>query len=223
MKSAAIFSVDVELHPAAAIGEIELRRQLHAVVVARHRVVLGADRLLHVVQARACRAPPEARRLPVRPRARRRAPPLSQFAATDRQRFVHGRHDRTRPRIAKAYIAGPCLTPSRSASLPPTGDRNRLTTAFRLILALPHMILVGSAGARVGVIATRSSLGGVAGFLGASSTGARSAGSRSSERSTWRASASSRSSSCGGTRGSLAYAMLLVDRAIRRSATPTIR
>lgn len=33
--------------------------------------------------------------------------------------------------------------------VPPSGPRNRLTTAFRAILAIPHIILVGGAGATV--------------------------------------------------------------------------
>src|SRR3954464_14661264 len=47
-------------------------------------------------------------------------------------------------------------------------NRNRLTTAFRFILALPHLILVGGVG--FGVIArngTRTTIGGEGGLLGA--------------------------------------------------------
>jgi Domain of unknown function (DUF4389) len=50
---------------------------------------------------------------------------------------------------------------------PQLSDRNRLTTAFRIILAIPHLILVGGIGllfsARVG---TTTSIGGQNGILG---------------------------------------------------------
>jgi hypothetical protein len=53
--------------------------------------------------------------------------------------------------------------------VPPLGSRNRLTTAFRLILAIPHIILVGGAGtgaaSRNGGATT--SVGGENGLLGA--------------------------------------------------------
>jgi hypothetical protein len=52
--------------------------------------------------------------------------------------------------------------------VPPVGRRNRLTTAFRLILAIPHLILVGGIG--MGVASTRDSgetFGGEGGLLGA--------------------------------------------------------
>jgi hypothetical protein len=57
-----------------------------------------------------------------------------------------------------------------SVSVEPTlADRNRLTTAFRLILAIPHLILVGSVGAGFAVHSGRSdatSFGGETGLLG---------------------------------------------------------
>ena len=52
---------------------------------------------------------------------------------------------------------------------PQLADRNRLTTAFRLILAIPHVILVGGVGAGFAVHSGRSDLtsfGGEAGLLG---------------------------------------------------------
>jgi hypothetical protein len=52
---------------------------------------------------------------------------------------------------------------------PPLADRNRLTTAFRLFLAIPHVILVGGVGAGIAVHSGRSnftSFGGEAGLLG---------------------------------------------------------
>lgn len=51
---------------------------------------------------------------------------------------------------------------------PSLTDRNRLTTAFRLILAIPHLILVGGIG--LGVAShrdSRTTLGGEGGLLGA--------------------------------------------------------
>jgi hypothetical protein len=51
---------------------------------------------------------------------------------------------------------------------PAIANRNRLTTAFRLILAIPHLILVGGAG--LGVASSgdgRSTIGSEAGLLGA--------------------------------------------------------
>jgi hypothetical protein len=56
-----------------------------------------------------------------------------------------------------------------SVSLDPAlTDRNRLTTAFRLILAIPHLILVGGIG--LGVAShgdSRTTIGGEGGLLGA--------------------------------------------------------
>ncbi|MBV8950531.1 MAG: hypothetical protein JOZ99_06635, partial [Actinobacteria bacterium] len=43
---------------------------------------------------------------------------------------------------------------------PQTSGRNRLTTAFRVILAFPHLVLVGGAGVGLG---WQSSSGGVVG------------------------------------------------------------
>src|SRR5947207_2434471 len=51
---------------------------------------------------------------------------------------------------------------------PSLTNRNRVTTAFRLILAIPHLILVGGAG--VGLVSGgggRTRLGGEEGLLGA--------------------------------------------------------
>ena len=50
--------------------------------------------------------------------------------------------------------------------LPPEGPRNRLTTAFRPILAIPHSILVGSPGIGFGVNTGTGVLGAVAGAVG---------------------------------------------------------
>jgi hypothetical protein len=53
---------------------------------------------------------------------------------------------------------------------PALTNRNRLTTAFRLILAIPHLILVGGGGVGVGMWArggTSTSAGGEGGLLGA--------------------------------------------------------
>ncbi len=44
-----------------------------------------------------------------------------------------------------AYIRGMAY-PVTITVTPPAGERNRLTTAFRLILAIPHLILVGGVG-----------------------------------------------------------------------------
>jgi hypothetical protein len=52
---------------------------------------------------------------------------------------------------------------------PQLADRNRLTTAFRLILAIPHVLLVGGVGAGFAVHSGRSDLtsyGGETGLLG---------------------------------------------------------
>jgi hypothetical protein len=59
--------------------------------------------------------------------------------------------------------------PVSTAIEPQLGERNRLTTAFRLVLAIPHLILVGGVG--VGFAANSSrrdilSLGGETGLLG---------------------------------------------------------
>ena len=59
--------------------------------------------------------------------------------------------------------------PVSTAIEPQLADRNRLTTAFRLILAIPHLILVGGVG--VGFAANSSrrdvlSFGGETGLLG---------------------------------------------------------
>lgn len=53
---------------------------------------------------------------------------------------------------------------------PQPADRNRLTTAFRLILAIPHLILVGGVGVSVALGGGRTdstSAGGETGILGA--------------------------------------------------------
>src|SRR5262245_21642334 len=51
---------------------------------------------------------------------------------------------------------------------PALANRNRLTTAFRLILAIPHLILIGGiGGAAVSRGDTRTSLGSEGGLLGA--------------------------------------------------------
>ena len=53
---------------------------------------------------------------------------------------------------------------------PPLGERNRLTVAFRLLLAIPHLIIVGSVGLGLAVRSGRgdsTSLGGETGLLGA--------------------------------------------------------
>ena len=52
---------------------------------------------------------------------------------------------------------------------PQDGERNRLTTAFRIVLAIPHLILVGGVGAGFAVHSGRSDLtsyGGETGLLG---------------------------------------------------------
>ena len=46
-------------------------------------------------------------------------------------------------------------------------NRNRLTTFFRLLLAIPHIILVGGAGFAIGSRADNRSAGGETGLLGA--------------------------------------------------------
>ena len=51
--------------------------------------------------------------------------------------------------------------------VPSLSNRNRLTTAFRLILAIPHMILVGGVGVSVVGSGRRESFGGETGLLGA--------------------------------------------------------
>ncbi|MGB6895106.1 MAG: DUF4389 domain-containing protein [Dehalococcoidia bacterium] len=49
---------------------------------------------------------------------------------------------------------------------PPEGDRNRLTVGFRLILAIPHLFLVGGPGLGIGLGSDRTGvLGSVAGLL----------------------------------------------------------
>lgn len=51
---------------------------------------------------------------------------------------------------------------------PPTGERNRLTTAFRIILAIPHLILIGGIG--LGAFSSsdgRLKVGSETGLLGA--------------------------------------------------------
>ncbi len=50
---------------------------------------------------------------------------------------------------------------------PQIANRNRLTTAFRIILAIPHFILVGGVGVSVLSGGSRNSLGGETGILGA--------------------------------------------------------
>jgi hypothetical protein len=50
---------------------------------------------------------------------------------------------------------------------PLVANRNRLTTAFRIILAIPHFILVGGLGVSVLSGGSRNSLGGETGILGA--------------------------------------------------------
>ena len=55
-------------------------------------------------------------------------------------------------------------------AVPLVTGRNRLTTAFRLILAIPHMILVGGAGLGFGTASggdNRTTVGGETGLLGA--------------------------------------------------------
>ncbi len=50
---------------------------------------------------------------------------------------------------------------------PQLSDRNRLTTAFRIILAIPHLILVGGIGLLFsGRVGTTTSIGGQNGILG---------------------------------------------------------
>jgi len=51
---------------------------------------------------------------------------------------------------------------------PALTNRNRLTTAFRLILAIPHVILVGGVGlGTAGQDDQRTTIGGEGGLLGA--------------------------------------------------------
>jgi hypothetical protein len=50
---------------------------------------------------------------------------------------------------------------------PQIANRNRLTTAFRIFLAIPHFILVGGVGVSVLSGGSRNSLGGETGILGA--------------------------------------------------------
>jgi len=50
---------------------------------------------------------------------------------------------------------------------PLLANRNRLTTAFRLILAIPHLVLVGGVGFSIAGSGRRESIGGEAGLLGA--------------------------------------------------------
>src|SRR5437879_9109453 len=53
---------------------------------------------------------------------------------------------------------------------PPLAERNRLTAAFRLFLAIPHLIVVGSVGLGLAVRSSRgdsTSLGSETGLLGA--------------------------------------------------------
>ena len=59
--------------------------------------------------------------------------------------------------------------PVSVAAAPQIADRDRLTTAFRILLALPHIILVGGAGSTALSIGSGSeiSAGGNAGILGA--------------------------------------------------------
>ncbi len=45
---------------------------------------------------------------------------------------------------------------------PPEGPRNRLTSAFRIILAIPHVLLVGSPGVSIGANSGTGVFGGVA-------------------------------------------------------------
>jgi hypothetical protein len=59
--------------------------------------------------------------------------------------------------------------PVSAAIEPQLANRNRLTTAFRLILAIPHLILVGGVGAGFAVHSSRNditSYGGETGLLG---------------------------------------------------------
>jgi Domain of unknown function (DUF4389) len=58
-----------------------------------------------------------------------------------------------------AYPVSVSIDPIRST-------RNRMTTAFRLILAIPHLLLVGGVGASLAYGGSRSSIGGEAGVLG---------------------------------------------------------
>src|SRR5262245_17946419 len=50
---------------------------------------------------------------------------------------------------------------------PSLANRNRLTTAFRVILAIPHIILVGGIGFSFASNTRRESFGGETGLLGA--------------------------------------------------------
>src|SRR4051794_23308816 len=72
------------------------------------------------------------------------------------------------PRII-AHMIGAMSYPVSVAIEPQLSDRNRLTTAFRLILAIPHVLLVGGVGAGFAVHSGRSemtSYGGETGLLG---------------------------------------------------------
>ena len=48
---------------------------------------------------------------------------------------------------------------------PPEGARNRLTTAFRFILAIPHILLVGGPGVGWGMNSSTGVFGGVAAIV----------------------------------------------------------
>lgn len=48
---------------------------------------------------------------------------------------------------------------------PPEGPRNRLTTGFRFILAIPHVLLVGSPGVSIGANSGTGAFGAVAGVV----------------------------------------------------------
>jgi hypothetical protein len=71
--------------------------------------------------------------------------------------------------IQQLLYSGPAMAYPVSVSIDPLlTHRNRLTTAFRLILAIPHLVLVGGAG--LGVVSRgdgRTTLGGEQGLLGA--------------------------------------------------------
>jgi hypothetical protein len=66
-------------------------------------------------------------------------------------------------------MMGAMAYPVSTTTTPQLADRNRLTTAFRLILAIPHLILVGSVGVGFAVNSGRRdvlSFGGERGLLG---------------------------------------------------------
>jgi hypothetical protein len=72
-------------------------------------------------------------------------------------------------RMRKSWHTVAVAYPVSVAIEPQLTGRNRLTTAFRIVLAIPHLILVGGVG--LGLAATRgrgdrSSLGGETGILG---------------------------------------------------------